>query len=48
MNGHPLWWILTAITLTWYLVVTILVAVKGSRDIFQMLADLKREEEESQ
>lgn len=34
------WTILTFLTLTWYLVVTVIVGVKGGKDIQEMLSKL--------
>lgn len=38
--GHPFWWLLTGACLIWYSTVTIYVAVRGTRDIKSMLAEL--------
>jgi hypothetical protein len=37
---HWFWWLMTMACVTWYLTVTIYVAIKGAGDIKQMLARL--------
>jgi len=47
MPNHWFWWLLTAACVVWYSTITIYVAIKGARDIKNMLARLeasKREE----
>jgi hypothetical protein len=38
---HPFWFCLLWACVVWYSTITIYVAVKGARDIRQMLRDLK-------
>lgn len=40
-HGHPLWLTLVVACVVWYSTITLYVAVKGARDIRQMLRDLK-------
>ena len=46
INEHWFWWLVTLAVLVWYSTVTIYVAVKGARDIRQMLRRLKEGEKE--
>jgi hypothetical protein len=46
INEHWFWWLVTLAVLAWYSTVTIYVAVKGARDIRQMLRRLKEGEKE--
>lgn len=40
-HGQPFWWLLTLACLVWYTGVTVYVAVKGVRDIRDMLRRLR-------
>lgn len=40
MPQHWFWWSLTAAAVVWYSTITIYVAIKGARDIKNMLARL--------
>ena len=40
IGQHWFWWLLTMACVTWYSTITFYVAVKGSRDIKDMLARL--------
>jgi len=44
---HWFWLILTVLTLVWYLVVTIVVGIRGASDIKEMLKSLSEEKEKS-
>jgi len=47
MPNHWFWWLMTAACVVWYSTITVYVAIKGARDIKNMLARLdesKREE----
>jgi len=46
INEHWFWWLVTLAVLVWYSTVTIYVAVKGARDIRQMLRRLKEGEKQ--
>ncbi|MCU0276760.1 MAG: hypothetical protein MUF02_07925 [Acidobacteria bacterium] len=41
MNGPLFWKILTAVCLLWYTTITVYVAIRGARDIKEMLKRLK-------
>lgn len=40
-HGQPFWWLLTLVCLVWYAGVTMCIAVKGVRDIRDMLRRLR-------
>jgi hypothetical protein len=40
MGEHWFWWLLTAACVVWYSTITVYVAIRGARDIKQMLARL--------
>jgi hypothetical protein len=40
MQQHWFWWALTAACVTWYSTITVYVAIKGAKDIKNMLARL--------
>jgi len=40
MPNHWFWWSLTAACVIWYSTITVYVAIKGARDIKNMLAHL--------
>jgi hypothetical protein len=40
MPKHWFWWLLSAACVTWYSTITVYVAIKGAKDIKQMLARL--------
>lgn len=42
MNGPLFWKILTAACLLWYATITVYVALRGARDIREMLRNLKK------
>jgi hypothetical protein len=44
MIAEVFWWLLAWACVVWYSTLTVYVAVKGVRDIRQMLAHLKRQE----
>jgi len=47
MSKHWFWWLMTAACVVWYSTITVYVAIKGAKDIKNMLARLdksKREE----
>jgi hypothetical protein len=46
MITHPFWTILTFAVIIWYIVVTAIVAYKGSTDIKNMLKKLEDEKNE--
>jgi len=48
IREHWFWWLVTLAVLVWYSTVTIYVAVKGARDIRQMLRRLKEGEREKE
>ena len=39
---YVIWTIVSVLSLLWYIVITIMVAFKGAKNIKEMLADLKR------
>ncbi|HPW54172.1 MAG: hypothetical protein KA072_00360 [Thermoanaerobaculaceae bacterium] len=41
-SGHLVWWLITATCLLWLGTVTLVVAWKGTRDIFAMLRRLRK------
>ncbi len=41
ISGHWFWWLLTIAVMVWYSTITVYVAVRGTRDIRQMLHRLK-------
>jgi hypothetical protein len=43
-SSHPFWFLLLWACVVWYSTITIYVAVKGARDIRQMLRDLRERE----
>lgn len=45
--GHPIWWLLTAACVVWYLTITIYVAIKGAADIKTMLKRLSERSSEN-
>ena len=49
MPNHWFWWALTMVCVIWYSTITVYVAIKGARDIKNMLARLgkDRDAEES-
>jgi hypothetical protein len=47
IGGHWFWWLVTLAVLVWYSTVTLYVAVKGARDIRQMLRRLKEGEKQT-
>jgi len=44
-HGHACWWLLTAACLVWYSVITLYVAVLGTKDVRRMLRALKEQSE---
>jgi len=48
ISEHWFWWLVTLAVLVWYSTVTIYVAIKGARDIRQMLRRLKEGEREKE
>ena len=40
MPKHWFWWLLSAACVAWYSTITVYVAIKGAKDIKQMLARL--------
>ncbi len=40
-HGHLLWWLLVVCCVVWYSSVTLLVAVRGSRDVLRLFRDLE-------
>ena len=50
MSPHWFWWLLTAACVTWYSTITIYVAIKGAKDIKNMLArlDATRKKEQAE
>jgi len=43
MSNHWFWWALTTACVIWYSTITVYVAIKGARDIKNMLARLSNE-----
>ena len=43
MSKHWFWWALSMVCVIWYSTITVYVAIKGARDIKQMLARLGRD-----
>jgi len=48
IGEHWFWWLVTLAVVVWYSTVTIYVAIKGGRDIRQMLRRLKEGEREKE
>jgi hypothetical protein len=53
-SSFPLFWsywfwlILTALSLVWYVVMTLYISIRGAFDIFTMLSNLKEKQEDHQ
>lgn len=47
MGAHWFWYLLVVAVMVWYSTITIFVAIRGAKDIRQMLARLGRQAEES-
>ena len=39
-GGHPFWWALSMICVVWYSTITIYVAIKGAKDVKDMLKNI--------
>jgi len=50
MSQHWFWWVMTAACVLWYSTITVYVAIKGAKDIKNMLArlDATRKQEEAE
>lgn len=42
-HGHVWWWLLTAACFSWYSVITLYVAVQGTKDVMSMLKALREQ-----
>jgi len=47
LTNHPFWGLLTLAVLGWYSTITIYVGIRGAFDIQQMLANLRKNHEET-
>ncbi len=45
MPKHPIWWILTLSCVVWYSAITWYVALRGAKDIKEMLAELQKKQQ---
>jgi len=45
-HGHEFWWLLMWACVVWYSTITVYIAIRGRRDVKEMLARLKRDHED--